>query len=136
VELTHSSAQDETTRDYRIRVIAMIFEYWFDPADDAAYEGYLEESSRLRELLPDVEGFLGIERYASEKEPRHFVAIGFFTDETAVESWRSTAAHRQAQGMGRSRFFAGYRLRMAEVIRDYGSHDRDQAPADSRRVHG
>ena len=45
-------------------MIAMIFEYWFVPADDAAYEGYLEESSRLRELLPGVEGFLGIERYA------------------------------------------------------------------------
>jgi heme-degrading monooxygenase HmoA len=114
----------------------MIFEYWLDPADDAAYQGYLEESSRLRELLPDVDGFLGVERYSSEKEARHFVAIGFFTDETAVEGWRNTPAHRHAQAMGRSRFFAGYRLRMAEVIRDYGSDDRDQAPADSRRAHG
>jgi heme-degrading monooxygenase HmoA len=114
----------------------MIFEYWFDPADDAAYQEYLEESYRLRGLLPDVEGFLGIERYASEKERRHFVAVGFFTDETAVESWRNTPAHRHAQAMGRSRLFAGYRLRMAEVIRDYGSDERDQAPADSRRAHG
>ncbi len=114
----------------------MIFEYWFDPTDDTAYQEYQEESSRVRELLPGVEGFLRIERYASEKEPRHFVAIGFFTDEAAVEGWRHTPAHRRAQALGRSRFFAGYRLRMAEVIRDYGSDDRDQAPADSRRAHG
>lgn len=43
-------------------VIAMIFEYWFDPTDDTAYQEYQEyqeESSRLRELLPGVEGFCG-----------------------------------------------------------------------------
>jgi heme-degrading monooxygenase HmoA len=114
----------------------MIFEYWFDPADDAAYQEYQEESARLRELLPSVDGFLGIERYASEKEPRHFVAIGFFSDEAAVERWRNTPAHRHAQALGRSRLFAGYRLRMAEVTRDYGPDDRDQAPADSRRANG
>lgn len=114
----------------------MIFEYWFDPADDAAYQEYLAESSRLRELLPGVDGFLQVERYASEKEQRHFVAIGYFTDEAAVEGWRNTPAHRRVQALGRSRFFAGYRLRMAEVIRDYGPDDRDQAPADSRRAHG
>ena len=114
----------------------MIFEYWFDPGDDAAYQEYLAESARLRELLPDVGGFLGVERYASENQPRHFLAIGFFRDEAAVTAWRNTPAHRRAQSLGRSRFFAGYRLRMAEVIRDYGPDDRDQAPADSRRAHG
>jgi heme-degrading monooxygenase HmoA len=103
---------------------------------DAAYREYLEESSRLRELLPGVEGFAGIERYAGEKDPRHFVAIGFFTGEAAVAAWRSNPAHRRVQALGRSRFFAGYRLRMSEVIRDYGPDDRDQAPADSRRAHG
>lgn len=114
----------------------MIFEYWFDPSDDAAYREYLEESSRLRQLLPGVDGFLRVERYASENEQRHFVAIGYFTDEAAVEDWRNTPEHRRVQALGRSRFFAGYRLRMAEVIRDYGPDDRDQAPADSRRIHG
>lgn len=28
-----------------------------------------------------------------------------------------------------------YRFEMAEVIRDYGPADREEAPADSRRVH-
>ena len=32
--------------------------------------------------------------------------------------------------------FSNYRLRMAEVTRDYGLKDREQAPADSRRAHG
>jgi hypothetical protein len=32
--------------------------------------------------------------------------------------------------------FKEYRLRIAEVIRDYGLNERDQAPADSRKAHG
>jgi heme-degrading monooxygenase HmoA len=114
----------------------MIFEYWFDPADEAAYQEYLQESARLRELLPGVDGFLGIERFASEKEPRRYVAIGYFADEAAVTAWRNSPDHRRAQALGRSRFFSGYRLRIAEVVRDYGPNDRDDAPADSRQVHG
>ena len=38
--------------------------------------------------------------------------------------------------MGRNRMFKDYRLRVAEVRRDYGKHERAQAPADSREAHG
>ena len=114
----------------------MIFEFWFDPADEAVYQEYLHESARLRDLLPHVDGFLGIERFASEKEPRRYVAIGYFRDEAALAAWRNDPSHRRAQALGRSRFFSGYRLRIAEVTRDYGPDDREDAPADSRRVHG
>jgi hypothetical protein len=31
--------------------------------------------------------------------------------------------------------FAGYRLRVAQVLRDYGMDERAEAPADSRTVH-
>ena len=33
------------------------------------------------------------------------------------------------------RLFEDYRLRVAGVIRDYGMHHREQAPADSRALH-
>ncbi|TIT58507.1 MAG: antibiotic biosynthesis monooxygenase, partial [Mesorhizobium sp.] len=32
--------------------------------------------------------------------------------------------------------FAGYRLRIAHVVRDYGLTDRTEAPQDSRAVNG
>jgi heme-degrading monooxygenase HmoA len=114
----------------------MIFEYRFDPDDEATFQDYLAESARLRELLPELDGFYGIERYASEAEPGKYLALGFFRDEEAVAAWRNTPAHRRAQALGRHRFFTTYRLRMAEVVRDYGPDERDEAPADSRRVHG
>jgi heme-degrading monooxygenase HmoA len=45
-------------------------------------------------------------------------------------------AHRNAQAAGRERIFEDYRLRIAEVARDYGMTRRDEAPADSRRAGG
>lgn len=82
------------SRDYGDPMIAMIFEYWFRPDDDDAYQAYLEESARLRELLPGMAGFLGVQRFASETAPRHFLAVGYFEDEAAAAAWRGHEAHR------------------------------------------
>ena len=41
---------------------------------------------------------------------------------------REMEAHRVAQAKGRHGVFRDYRLRVAEVMRDYGMHDRHQAP--------
>ena len=40
--------------------------------------------------------------------------------------------HRQAQQEGRSQILAGYRLRVATVVRDYAMLVRDQVPVDSQ----
>ncbi len=40
--------------------------------------------------------------------------------------------HRNAQQEGRSDVLAGYRLRVATIVRDYGMLERDQVPADSQ----
>ncbi|MGH2614680.1 MAG: antibiotic biosynthesis monooxygenase, partial [Thermomicrobiales bacterium] len=45
-------------------------------------------------------------------------------------------AHRAAQRQGRSIIFDDYRLRIAEVVRDYGMDSRDEAPLDSQTFHG
>lgn len=116
-------------------MIAMIFEFWFDPNAPEIYEEYLDTSTELRTHLAEVDGFGGVERFESTSEPGKFVAIGFFADEGAVSEWRNRPEHRRVQALGRSRFFTNYRLRMAQVVRDYGPDDRDQAPADSRAAH-
>jgi heme-degrading monooxygenase HmoA len=55
--------------------------------------------------------------------------LSLWRDEQAVERWRNVEAHRRAQDAGRRSIFADYRLRVARVLRDYGMHERDQAPA-------
>ena len=116
-------------------MIAMIFEFTFDPTRPEIYDEYLASSAELRALLPDVEGFEGIERFQSCSNTDKFVAIGFFADEDAVGAWRNTPAHRRIQALGRNRYFTDYRLRMADVTRDYTATDRTSAPADSRTAH-
>ena len=60
------------------------------------------------------------------------LSLSFFRDEEAVREWRATSAHRATQARGREGIFADYRLRVAEITRDYGLSDRTGAPLDSR----
>jgi heme-degrading monooxygenase HmoA len=116
-------------------VVAMIFEFWFDPERPDIYEEYLRESADVRRRLAEFDGFLGVERFQSTADPNKFVAIGFFADEDAVKDWRRAPEHRRVQALGRTRLFSRYRLCMADVTRDYDSGDRRQARPDSLEWH-
>jgi heme-degrading monooxygenase HmoA len=113
-------------------MIAVIFEVLPQPSMRNAY---LEAAARLRTELAAIDGFISIERFESLTEPGKVLSLSFWRDEEAVRRWRTLEAHRAMQAQGRARLFADYRLRVAEVMRDYGMHDRAEAPADSRRVH-
>jgi len=114
-------------------MIAVIFE--FTPA-----EGRLPDYRRLAEELAadlrDRDGFVSIERFESLSRPGHFVSLSFWRDEEAVRRWRNLERHRAAQQQGRGGIFRAYRLRVAQVLRDYTRDERSQAPADSRKAHG
>ena len=113
-------------------MIAVIFEV--EPADGRR-EQYLEIAASMRAMLEQVDGFISVERFESLTTPGKMLSLSFFRDEDSVKRWRSLAAHRAAQSQGRAGVFAGYRLRVAQVLRDYGMHDRAQAPSDSREAH-
>ena len=114
-------------------MIAIIFEV--EPVDDRREE-YLSIAARLRGELEKVDGFISVERFQSITNPGKMLSLSFFRDEDAVKAWRNTVLHRQAQAAGRDGIFAGYRLRVAQVLRDYGMTEREQAPADSRDLNG
>lgn len=113
-------------------MIAVIFE--LTPAAGQR-DSYMDLAAALKDDLTEVDGFISVERFESLTTPGKFVSLSFWRDETAVDAWRSRDGHRDAQRRGRSQIFAGYRLRVATVLRDYGMTDRNQAPADSRAVH-
>lgn len=113
-------------------MIAVIFEV--TPRAEGR-QAYLETAASLRPLLEQVDGFISIERFQSMSQPDKLLSLSFFRDEAAVAQWRQLEAHRAAQARGREALFADYRLRIASVVRDYGLHQRDQAPADSRSRH-
>ncbi len=112
-------------------MIAVIFEV--EPA--AGQEStYLDTAAELRPLLDEVEGFISVERFKSLTNPGKILSLSFFESEAAVANWRNQEEHRRAQAMGRGGVFAGYRLRIAHVMRDYGLSERDEAPEDSRTL--
>jgi len=109
-------------------VIAVIFELVPQPG---LAQRYFDLAEALKASLITQEGFLSIERFESVSQPGHFLSLSFWRDEAAVSAWRNMAGHRAAQCKGRGEIFTHYRLRVAQVIRDYGLSDRAQAPDDS-----
>ncbi len=112
---------------------AVIFEVW--PAEGRSAE-YFNLAAALKADLERIDGFVSIERFQSLTTPGKFLSLSFWRDEEAIRTWRSLERHRAAQETGRAGVFADYRLRVAAVIRDYGLNEREEAPRDSRDVHG
>ena len=110
-------------------MIAVIFEV--EPAE-GRFDHYLDHAARLRPVLERMPGFVSVERFRSLTNPDKILSLSFWEDEAAVAGWRTHPLHRASQAAGRSGIFAGYRLRVAAVLRDYGMHERrEQATADS-----
>ena len=113
-------------------MVVVIFE---GIAQEDRKEAYLDVAARLRPLLADIDGFLSIERFQSLTTPGKILSLSFWRDEEAVRQWRNLPQHREGQRAGRESIFEDYRLRVAQVVRDYGKNERAEAPEDSLAVH-
>ena len=114
-------------------MIAVIFEVWPAPGER---QHYLDLAAALKADLLAIDGFISVERFESLTEPGKLLSLSFFRDEEAVRQWRNRPGHRATQARGRSGVFSDYRLRVAQVLRDYGLSERGEAPDDSLRAHG
>jgi heme-degrading monooxygenase HmoA len=114
-------------------MIAVIFELTAAPG---RRQEYLDLAAGLADDVKSFDGFISIERFQSLSDPEKVVSISFWRDEEAVRKWRNLQKHREAQAKGRGGVFKSYRLRVAQVLRDYTHDERGQVPADSRKVHG
>ena len=97
-------------------MIAVIFEV--EPHPEQA-ERYFELAAALKAELEQVEGFLSVERFQSLTTEGKYLSLSFWRDRAALEAWYGHAGHGAAQAEGRSRVFRNYRIRVAEVFRDY-----------------
>ena len=91
-------------------------------------EEYLNIASELRNELENIDGFISIERFRNLVNEVKLVSLSFWESEEAISKWRNHPDHKRAQQKGRFKLFSDYRLRVAHVVRDYGSKNRDQAP--------
>lgn len=97
-------------------MLAVIFEVEMNPGRG---EDYFELAGKLRPELEAIDGFISVERFQSVADGNKYVSVSFWRDEKAVKDWRDHAEHRMAQDRGKRELFADFRIRVAEVLRDY-----------------
>ena len=89
---------------------------------------YLDLAAALKDDLEKIEGFISIERFQSMTKEGKILSLSFWQTEGAIAEWRKQIKHQEAQSRGYNKLFENYRLRVAEVKRDYTMTDRTQAP--------
>jgi heme-degrading monooxygenase HmoA len=77
---------------------------------------FLELAARMRELAEAMPGFRSYRVYQADDGER--CSVIEFESHEALRAWREHPEHRAAQRLGRERFYAEYRLHVAEPARE------------------
>lgn len=81
---------------------------------DPAYD---EMAAALAERVRRQPGCLGFE---SVRGAGGFgMTVAYFSDEAAIAAWRADSEHREAQRLGKERWYQEYSVRIARIERDY-----------------
>lgn len=89
-------------------------------------EGYREMAERMEALAAEQPGYLGFESARTRSEPPSQrqaglgIAVSYWATHEDARAWQAVADHTEAQRLGRERWYAAYRVRVATVERDYG----------------
>lgn len=81
--------------------------------------GYGMMAERMVELAAQQPGFLGIESARDELG----VTVSYWQDLESIQRWKQQVEHREAQRLGRSEWYAAYKVRIARVEREYAFGD-------------
>lgn len=102
-------------------MMAVIFEVEMKDGQD---QRYFDLAAGLRPELEKIDGFISVERFQSLTTKGKYVSLSFWRDEDAVARWRAHLGHQQAQHRGKREIFRDFRIRVADVVRDYTLKDR------------
>ena len=94
---------------------AVIFTSLRAPGNNREYIAMAAEMHRLAERQP---GFLGVD---SVRDDAGGITVSYWRDLPAVQQWKVNLRHRGAQRLGREKYYAAYRIRIAKVEREYGA---------------
>lgn len=90
---------------------AVIFSSHRTPIED----GYGEMTKRMVELASQQPGFLGVE---SAREDIG-ITVSYWSDLDSIKSWKQNMKHREAQKLGREKWYTSFKVRVSKVERDY-----------------
>ena len=110
-------------------MIAVISEVW---PNAGRSEEYFALSKALRPSLEAIDGFISAERFESATEPGKYLSLSLWRDADALGEWRNLEEHRLVMAKGRDGVLRDYRIRVTQVIYDYGMSNRSEVPDDSQ----
>jgi heme-degrading monooxygenase HmoA len=84
---------------------------------DGPGKDYEETDRRMAALAATMPGFLSYLPCTSADGED--VAIIEFESHESVDRWREHPEHREAQRLGKERWFAEYRITVCDAVRDY-----------------
>ena len=78
--------------------------------------GYGAMAAKMVELASKQPGFLGVE---SARE--HVgITVSYWTDLESIKNWKDNIEHREAQKLGRKKWYSSFKTRISKVEREYG----------------
>ena len=89
---------------------AVIFTSHRTPGDN----GYAKTADKMVELAAKQPGFLGMET-AREGVG---ITVSYWTDLDSIRQWKQNARHLAAQRLGREKWYASFKIRIARVEQD------------------
>ena len=97
-------------------------EFALRPGMEARFEAALDKAHAC---IKKYDGFLGEEPCRSISDENRFVTLFYFHDRESIKAWRRDADHIRLKQMGKEEIFSWYRIRIAEIEREYGSNESD-----------
>ena len=77
-------------------------------------QGYADTARRMVELARRQPGFLGVD---SARDDELGITVSYWRDLESIRAWKEQAEHREAQRLGRERWYRCFTLRVARVER-------------------
>lgn len=78
-------------------------------------KGYEETSNVMLKEAAKIDGYLGIESARNTVG----ITVSYWRDLAAIATWKSHVDHQLAQQLGKSTWYAQYKVRISRVERDY-----------------
>jgi len=80
-------------------------------------DGYGAMADRMVELASTQPGFLGMETVREDLG----ITVSYWDSLESIANWKKNAEHREAQRLGRRKWYSSFRVRIARVEREYGT---------------
>lgn len=95
-------------------MVVVVFRSRLKPGVEKEIE---EADARMAALAATMPGYISYRQYVSADGEG--VAIVEFESPDTVAAWRAHPEHREAQRLGKERWFSEYRITVCDSVRDY-----------------